>query len=66
MHQLLGFLRSLVMFILAALAPFIVIVLGGVVVGAGIYMQFEWLMYGGAFLCVLGIVWVGRFWFDMD
>lgn len=40
--------------IVAVLAPFVLVVLGALVVGCGIYDEFEWVMNGGMVLAALG------------
>jgi hypothetical protein len=44
--------------IVAVLAPFVLIVLGALVVGLGIYTDLEWVMNGGVVLAALGVVWI--------
>jgi hypothetical protein len=44
--------------IIAVLAPFVLIVLGALVVGFGIYTDLEWVMNGGMVLAALGVVWI--------
>jgi hypothetical protein len=44
--------------IVAILAPFVLIVLGALVVGLGIYTELEWVINGGAVLAALGVVWI--------
>jgi hypothetical protein len=44
--------------IVAILAPFVLIVLGALIVGLGIYAELEWVMTGGMVLAALGVVWI--------
>jgi hypothetical protein len=44
--------------IVAILAPFVLIVLGALIVGLGIYTELEWVMTGGFVLAALGVVWI--------
>ncbi len=50
--------------ILAILAPVILIVIGAMMFGYGVYKEWEWMRYGGMFLIVLGIVWITKYWWD--
>ena len=52
--------------IVAVLAPFLVIIVGALMVGAGIYQGWQWLTYAGIFLAVLGLAWISYHWLGAD
>jgi hypothetical protein len=51
--------------IVALLAPFVLIVLGALVVGLGIYAEMEWVINGGVVLAALGVVWIMKGWYGI-
>ena len=51
---------------LSVIAAVFVVIIGGVMVGYGIYKEWEWLTHGGVFVAVLGCLFVTRFWFGDD
>ena len=51
---------------LSVIAAVFVVVIGGLMVGYGIYKEWEWLTNGGIFVAVLGCLFVTRFWFGDD
>ena len=44
--------------IVAILAPFVLIIVGALIIGAGIYTELEWVSQGGMVLVALGVVWI--------
>ncbi len=63
-----AFLIDLVKGVSAALfsvvAGVLVIVIGALLVGYGIFKDWQWMINGGVFLAVLGLLFLFRYWID--
>ncbi len=55
LKEILKFLAGLVV---ALLAPFVLIIIGALIIGFGIYTELEWVVNGGMVLAALGVVWI--------
>ena len=58
METLKEILRLIGGIVIAVLGPFILIVLGALVAGFGIYTELEWVLYGGMVIVAVAVVWI--------
>lgn len=59
-------LRAIAGAFLSVIAAVLVVIIGGLMVGFGIYKEWQWLTNSGVFVAVLGCLFVTRFWFGDD
>lgn len=62
METIAAILKWTASLILAILAPIIIIVIGALLVGYGIYKDWQWMTNGGVFLAAFGFIWIMKEW----
>jgi hypothetical protein len=56
--------RAISQFMLTLFGPIILIVAGVALAGFGLSQDWQWLMYGGVVVAIVGVIFIARIWFD--